>query len=88
MKLFKYACYSWSILLTLCLVVLALPVLGGAITMLLTDPEILVQSDFFDVTGGGDPVFISTFILVFSDILKFVVIPGFGIVSHIIATFF
>src|SRR3712207_8834090 len=45
---------SWSVLVTVFLLLLALPVLAGAITMLLTDRNF--GTHFFDASGGGDPI--------------------------------
>lgn len=46
--------FVWSILVTVFLLLLSLPVLAGAITMLLTDRNF--NTTFFDPAGGGDPV--------------------------------
>ena len=46
--------FVWSILVTVFLLLLSLPVLAGAITMLLTDRNF--NTAFFDPAGGGDPV--------------------------------
>ena len=46
--------FVWSILVTVVLLLLSLPVLAGAITMLLTDRNF--STTFFDPAGGGDPI--------------------------------
>jgi len=78
--------FVWSLYATSLVQVLATPVLG--ITLLLLILERVLRIGIFDPALGGDPVLFQHFFWFYSHPAVYIMIlPGFGIISELVATF-
>ncbi|WP_396588404.1 cytochrome c oxidase subunit I [Bermanella sp. R86510] len=86
MTYMKMPLFVWTWLITAFLLIAVMPVLAGVVTMMLMD--IHFGTSFFNAAGGGDPVLFQHVFWFFGHPEVYIMIlPAFGIVSHIISTF-
>lgn len=86
MTMMRLPLFVWSIYATALIQVIATPVLG--ITLLLLVAERVFGIGVFDPTLGGDPVLFQHFFWFYSHPAVYImIVPAFGIISEVIATF-
>ena len=86
MSWMKMPLFSWAWLVNASMILVATPVLSAAVSMLLSDR--LFGTGFVTVSRGGDPLLYQHLFWFYSHPAVYIMIlPGFGIISHVLAAF-
>jgi cytochrome c oxidase subunit 1 len=86
MTMLKLPMFSWAVLVTQCVILIATPVLAGALTMALTDR--MFGTNFFHPQAGGDPVLWQHLFWFYSHPAVYImVLPGMGMISQVLPAF-
>ena len=86
MTLFRMPLFTWSILITAFLVVLASPFLAAALAMVLADRQF--GTHFFQPNNGGNAIIYQVVFWFYSHPAVYImVLPAFGIISEVIPVF-
>jgi cytochrome c oxidase subunit 1 len=84
--LFRMPLFTWSILVTVFLLLLAIPVFTVALVMLYLDRNL--GTDFFNPAANADPLLWQHLFWYFGHPEVYIlVLPAFGVISEVIATF-
>jgi len=83
MGFFDLPLFCWSMLATAAMILISTPVLAAALIMLSFD--LIVDTSFFDPTGGGDPIVYQHMFWFYSHPAVYIMIlPFFGAISEIL----
>ena len=86
MTMFRMPIFTWNMLVTSFLILLAFPVITGALAMLFLDRQ--VGTHFYDATAGGAPILWQHLFWFFGHPEVYIIaLPYFGIVTEVIPVF-